>query len=115
MGPPGAWTDRGPAPDRSAGEAGYRAAGVGADLHRVPGEGRDRGIESSRAAHVALAVRRERADPHRAEGHRPRAGADRASPLPGRTLGARLPVQRAEDRAAEPVGPDAGAPDGSRR
>ena len=54
------------------------------------------------------------ADPHRAEGHRPRAGDDRAGALPGGTLGAGLPVQRAEDRAAEPVGPDAGAPDGSR-
>src|SRR5437867_13450078 len=48
VGPPGPRPDRGPAPDRSAGEAGHRAAGVGADLHRVPGEGRDRGIEPPR-------------------------------------------------------------------
>ena len=36
----------------------------------------NRGFEPPRAAHLAPAVGRERADPHRAEGHRPRPGDD---------------------------------------
>ena len=72
--------------------------------------------ESSRRGLLTLRLPSGESEPIRTEqmDARPQPGDNRAGPLPGGTLGAGLPVQRAEDGTAEPVGPDAGAPDGPR-
>src|ERR1019366_7127781 len=121
----------GPCPPGDEAAWGRRVHGLTVDLHLIAQQARQ-DIERLESARTFIAflekveieessrrgLRRGGgggADTHRAEGDRPRARADRAGPFVGRTLGTGLPVQRAEDGAAEPVGSDAGAPDGSRR